>query len=360
LEPFKDDPEIINQYLPPVVELHKASFDPPPQPPPVRGVYGYACPYYPKPDPPEVAWLQSSTYRLLSFALSTKNLESVALILRGIFKDATAPKVQDRLMFYFNVLTKIQELLHSTNTAISAHPAIPHFFHCMIMKHIIQHLGTPPAPTNTIDLKLPQLKCGTQYCRECGAISIFLMAPRDETRTWTLSKANRAHVMAAIQAHPGISRYIHMSEHQPKGIVGTLTLKKKGLTHRDRANEYERNRAKMETNLVHLSSCLGTGLWRDRILGAVVKGGPGYTNELRSHRANLLNAPFPVALELPPATSAVSAIASELPPATPAVPIAAGQKRSLDEANKGNSPVVQQPPKKKITIIDLISSDEED
>jgi hypothetical protein len=216
----------------------------------------------------------------------------------------------------------------------------------MLMKHIMYRLGAAPAASATYDLKLPQLTCPTRNCLQCGGISIFLIAPREETRTWSLSKANRAHVMAAIEAQPAIRRHIQMSEHQPKGSVGTLTLKKVGLSYADRASGYERIRGKMEQRLQSVSSCLVEGPWRQRILDAVVKGGAGYTDDLKAHKQILLDAEFPI-----------DPVAS---PPTPAAAAAAGQKRSLEEADKENSPVVQQPAKKKYTIINLVSSDEED
>lgn len=339
---FEDDLEIINEYLPKVAEVHKAKFRAPQR---QRPVYRWCAPISAI---DRNGGLLHPTYGLLSFALSTRSLKSAALVLRSIKDAATLEGLHPKL--FGRVLKKIKTLFDTNEIEFSAHPAFSHFFQCMAMKHFLPKLGTPPVPTVRDSLQLPPLSCDNTQCSQCDAISMFLTSVHEERRTWELTSPDYGHVRRAVRG-----RYLKIEGGQPtqEGKV-VLTLTKQGLSYKDRLADYHETRGwiKKGLNLKLLvgSGCFGDGPWEQRIVDALRRDGTGYTDVLKAQGVSLLLEEFPVADAPVVADARVVADA----------PVAAGQKRSLADTEGSSQPQLEPPQKKnKLTILDLVSSDEE-
>lgn len=300
--------DMFREYIPKLVKYHKFSFESalvpePPRPtyPSYRHGYSQHRTHWRPPNSAHISgnsWRTGYTYHLLHKALYAKDPNSAAEMMEGIL-NTSLPQIpiaeQDSLII--SLTKQIRHDLGSSKIPANAHPGIPRFFQTIILRHLLSKLGPAPPPSipGPTNLRLPELKCSEKHnCPDCRSVAIFLVSTSDSTRTWSMPKASRAHLMAELKKYSR-SKNINVSDNQPRGRVGTLTLKKVGLAHEEKLRDIERKRSKIEGIIYGFIDYLGEGEWRDRILGSVKQGGPGYTTHMRTEAEKFLKEPFPAA-----------------------------------------------------------------
>jgi hypothetical protein len=244
------------------------------------------------------AWRGGSTYLLLRRILESSLHYLIPAMLQKILSISPPQfkKPEDQLTFYIAILTVIKNELSAFKISAESLSAIPHFFQVYILQNIFPALGARPPPART-DYAIPPLPCfGNVNCgRHCRPVSDFLRSSTENMKTWTMSVADRKHIMNSINTSYSHNHHLLVSEGKPpmKGRSGSLILRKSGLSSSERCLEWESRRETVERALGSFSEFFVKGEWRDIIFVTAMKGGPGFTALIQNAAAEWLRKPFP-------------------------------------------------------------------
>jgi hypothetical protein len=308
LRTFRGDCKLLKEHLPRLVEHHVAKFTVPATvAPQAAGSYSYtnrqgvsssgatgaSKPLYAS------AWMRGNTYLLFRRILESSLHNLIPVMLQKILSISLSPprfkKPEDQLKFYIEILTVIKNELSAFKISAESLPAIPHFFQGFILRYILPALGARP-PSGRSNYTIPPLPClGDVSCgRHCRLVSDFLRSSAENMKTWTMSQAERAHIMTSIHWHYSHNHHL-VSEGKPpkKGIYGSLTLRKSGLSSSERFLAWESRRETIERDLGPLSEFFAKGEWGDTIFATMMKTGPGFTAHTEYTAWEWLGKPFP-------------------------------------------------------------------
>lgn len=261
-----------------MVEYHQASFKAAPVPTASSHYHHYRLSQVTRSISLQSLRRSGNTFLLLRRVIEAKELDLMAIMLKKILdiKIPEFPNQNAKFQFFAAIMAQTGEELAFAKNPSNSHLAISHFFQTIIWRHILPALGTAPKPENGTQTSwtLPELKCAIS-CGDCRSVSIFLISSHEQARTWTLSKAKRTHIMSLVKTQYSRFKNPMLSETQPPGRVGILSVKKIGMTYTDKIQAWNRRIEIVGKSIMAQRNWLGESDCTSRIVATLAKGGHG-------------------------------------------------------------------------------------
>ncbi|KAF8542180.1 hypothetical protein BDD12DRAFT_803081 [Trichophaea hybrida] len=289
------DPDTSRAYLSRMVEYHQVSYEAAPDL--TVSIPQQSYNQSQNNIQPHSFWISENAFLLFRQIVEAKELDLMAIILKKILgiDIPKFPNQQAEFQFFVTIMDRISEELLFVKIPPDSHPAISHFFQTIVLKYILPTLGTAPEPKSSIrsNWSLPELKCETN-CEDCRSVSVFLVSPLEEGRTWCLIKSKRTHIMSVVNNQYSRSENLMLSETHIQGRVGVLSMWKVGMTRVEKFQAWESKRETIHKPLTVLRDWFGVSKCARKIFEAVVKGGQGYTTAMKRMAEEWLAEPFPM------------------------------------------------------------------